>query len=137
CTIYGDVHTADEKTNRGGQQLYPAPGGLTYIQESSGYALKSLVDPDIPEGYEHVFGPLDGANNAPGFMGFAFLDRYDVQACAELCNKRGFDSNGGACKFFNLWRAVYSDKPHTYTCSMYYEVTDASTASNHGQSDLK
>ncbi|ESK82341.1 fruit-body specific protein a [Moniliophthora roreri MCA 2997] len=137
CAIYGDVHTAAEKTNTGGQQLYPAPGGLTYIQQSSGYALEQWVDISTPDGYEQVFGPLEAANNAPGYMGFAFLDRYDVQACADLCNKRGVDGNGGACKFFNIWRAVFSDKPQTYTCSMYYEVTDASTANNYGQGDLK
>ncbi|KAK7033638.1 hypothetical protein VNI00_012638 [Paramarasmius palmivorus] len=137
CAVYGDVHTAAEKTNMGGQQLYPAPGGLTYIQQSSGYALEQWVDIPTPDGYELVFGPLEGANNAPGYMGFAFLDRYDVQACADLCAKRGVDSQGGACKFFNIWRAVFSDKPQTYTCSMYYEVTDASTVTNYGQGDLK
>ncbi|KAK7042954.1 hypothetical protein VNI00_008691 [Paramarasmius palmivorus] len=137
CAIYGDVHTAAEKTNLGGQQLYPSPGGLTYIQESSGYALEQWVDIPTPDGYELVFGPLEAANNAPGYMGFAFLDRYDVQACADLCNKRGVDGQGGACKFFNIWRAVFSDKPQTYTCSMYYEVADASTANNYGQGDLK
>ena len=63
--MYADVHSAAEKTNRGGQQLAPPPAGLTYIQQSSGYALKKLVDPAVPDGYELVFGPKNGANNAP------------------------------------------------------------------------
>ncbi|KAL0578875.1 hypothetical protein V5O48_003108 [Marasmius crinis-equi] len=137
CALYGDVHTANEKTNRGGQQLEAPPAGLTYMQESSGWALLNFVDPPVPDGYEAVFGPLDGANNAPGYMGFAFLDRYDVQACADLCNSRGVDSQGGACAYFNIWRAVITDQPRTYTCSMYYLPTDASTAVNYGQGNLK
>jgi len=137
CAVYGDVHSAAEKTNRGGQQLAPPPAGLTYIQQSSGYAVKKLLDPPVPEGYQLVFGPTNGANNAPGYMGFAFLDRYDVDACAQLCNTRGADSNGGACQYFNIWRAVVNGNPTTYTCSMYFIVADASSATNTGQGDLK
>ncbi|KJA22232.1 hypothetical protein HYPSUDRAFT_41120 [Hypholoma sublateritium FD-334 SS-4] len=137
CAVYSDVHTAAEKINFGGQQLAPPPAGLTFIQDSSGYSSKTLVDPADPEGYELVFGPLDGANNAPGYMGFAFLDRYDVNACAALCNTRGADSQGGACQFFNIWRAVVNGVPTTYTCSMYFIVADATTAVNTGQGDLQ
>ncbi|KAJ3507365.1 hypothetical protein NMY22_g16954 [Coprinellus aureogranulatus] len=137
CAIYGDVHTAVEKTNFGGQQSYKEGNSLTYIQQSSGWASKELVEPDAPEGYELVFGPLNGANNAPGYMGFAFLDKYDVDACARECNHRGADGNGGACQYFNIWRAVVSGVPTTYTCSMYFIVADASSAVNTGQGDLK
>ncbi|KAK7470147.1 hypothetical protein VKT23_001587 [Stygiomarasmius scandens] len=136
CAAYADIHTAAEKTNHGGQQLEQPPAGLTYIQQSSGYAAKSLVDPDTPEGYDLVFGPTNGANNAPGYMGFFFLDHYDVQACADLCNARGADSQGGGCQYFNIWRAVVNGIPTTYTCSMYYLVADESTAVNFGQGDL-
>jgi hypothetical protein len=66
CALYGDVHYAAEKTNKGGQQLAPPPAGLTYIQQSSGWYAKNLQEPDTPEGYELVFGPTNGANNAPG-----------------------------------------------------------------------
>ena len=72
CAVYADVHTAAEKTNLGGQQLEAPPAGLTYIQQSSGYAAKTLVDPAVPEGYELVFGPTNGANNAPG-VSLAFV----------------------------------------------------------------
>jgi hypothetical protein len=96
-----------------------------------------LVDPEAPEGYELVFGPTNGANNAPGYMGFAFLDRYDVDACALECNHRGADGQGGACQYFNIWRAVVNGNPTTYTCSMYFIVADASTAVNTGQGDLQ
>lgn len=137
CAAYADVHAAAEKTNTGGQQLYPAPGGLTYIQQSSGWAATSLEDPATPDGYSLVFGPTNGANNAPGYMGFAFLTKYDVQACADLCNTRGADANGGGCQYFNIWRAVVNGSPTTYTCSMYYVPSDASTAVNYGQGDLK
>ncbi|KAJ7597742.1 hypothetical protein C8J56DRAFT_327407 [Mycena floridula] len=136
CAIYGDVHTAAEKTNRGGQKLGDSDA-LTYIQESSGYAANFIENPTTPDGYELVFGPLDGANNAPGYMGFAFLDRYDVDACAQLCNTRGADGSGGVCQFVNIWRAVVNGNPTTYTCSFYYVPADASTAVNFGQGDLK
>jgi len=66
CVLYADIHTATEKTNFGGQQSEPVPAGLTYIQQSSGYAAKTLVEPAVPAGYEYVFGPTNGANNAPG-----------------------------------------------------------------------
>ncbi|PPR02255.1 hypothetical protein CVT26_011723 [Gymnopilus dilepis] len=137
CALYADVHSASEKLNFGGQQLAPPPAGLTYIQDSSGWSSKTLVDPPTPDGYELVFGPTNGANNAPGYMGFAFLDRYDVEACAEQCNQRGADSQGGACQFFNIWRAVVNGNPTTYTCSMYFLVADESTAVNTGQGDLQ
>ncbi|KAJ7097179.1 hypothetical protein B0H15DRAFT_797884 [Mycena belliarum] len=140
CAAYGDIHSAAEKLNTGGQASYPQDGNktvpLTFITQSSGWALSSLVDPDTPEGYELVFGPTNGANNAPGYMGFAFIDKYDVDACAQLCNGRGADPNGGGCAFFNIWRAVVSGVPTTYTCSMYYLVADVSTAVNFGQGDL-
>jgi hypothetical protein len=66
CALYGDIHTASEKTNWGGQQLLPPPAGLTYIMNSSGWAAKTLAEPDAPDGYELVFGPVNGASNAPG-----------------------------------------------------------------------
>ncbi|KAF9530204.1 hypothetical protein CPB83DRAFT_892823 [Crepidotus variabilis] len=137
CAVYADTHTAAEKTNYGGQQSEPLPAGLTYIQQSSGFSKRTLVDPTDPDGYSLVFGPTSGANNAPGYMGFSFLDRYDVAACAKECNQRGADGQGGACKYFNIWRAVVNGNPTTYTCSMYYLVADQSTATNTGQGDLK
>ncbi|KAJ6478107.1 hypothetical protein C8R47DRAFT_641489 [Mycena vitilis] len=140
CAAYGDLHKAVEKTNRGGQASYPQVGNatvpLTVITQSSGWGLESLLDPNTPDGYDPVFGPTDGANNAPGYMGFAFIDKYDVDACAALCNGRGVDPNGGGCAYFNIWRAVVNGVPTTYTCSMYYLVTDNSTAVNYGQGDL-
>ncbi|KAF7315691.1 hypothetical protein MIND_00084700 [Mycena indigotica] len=140
CAAYGDVHNATEKLNFGGQSSYPQVGSepvpLTYITQSSGYAADSLVDPDTPDGYDLVFGPTGGANNAPGYMGFAFLDKYDVNACAQLCNGRGVDPLGGGCSYFNIWRAVVKGVPTTYSCAMYYLVADESTAVNYGQGDL-
>ncbi|KAJ7615453.1 hypothetical protein FB45DRAFT_1008372 [Roridomyces roridus] len=94
-------------------------------------------DPATPDGYELVFGPTNGANNAPGYMGFAYLNRYDPGECAVLCNARGYDSVGGVCQYFNIWRAVEKGVPTTYTCSMYYLPANASTAINYGQGDLK
>ncbi|KAG6901664.1 hypothetical protein C0995_009445 [Termitomyces sp. Mi166 len=155
CAAYGDVHSAAEKTNFGGQQLEAAPAGLSYIQQSSGWAADALADPKMPDGYELVFGPTDGANNAPGYMGFAFIDKYDVGACAALCNTRDADPAGGACQYFNIWRALVNGVPTTYTCAFvsslppgfsqtpthisgqYYLVADESTAVNYGQGSLK
>ncbi|KAJ7217270.1 hypothetical protein GGX14DRAFT_602789 [Mycena pura] len=136
CAAYGDIHGAAEKTNFGGQPSYPQPVPLTFITQSSGWAAKSLVDPTDPEGYDLVFGPTGGANNAPGYMGFAFIDKYDVDACAQLCNGRGYDPVGGVCQYFNIWRAVVNGVPTTYTCSMYYLIADESTAVNFGQGPL-
>lgn len=137
CAIYGDIHTVKEKTFNGGQQSINPPAELTYIQNSSGWAVKTLANPPDPEGYEPVFGPTNGANNAPGYMGFVFIDKYDVNACALLCNTRGSDRIGGVCQYFNIWRAVVNGVPTTYTCTFYYIVTDESTAVNYGQGDLK
>ncbi|KAJ7180740.1 hypothetical protein C8R46DRAFT_1211047 [Mycena filopes] len=78
----------------------------------------ALKEPTVPEGYELVFGPISAANEAAGYMGFAFLDKYDPSACAKLCNQRGPDASGGACKYFNIWRALVHGIPTTYTCSM-------------------
>ncbi|KIJ33759.1 hypothetical protein M422DRAFT_182877 [Sphaerobolus stellatus SS14] len=136
CAAYADIHTAAEKTNFGGQQSYPAPGPLTFIQQSSGFAAKALVEPTTPDGYSLVFGPTGGANNAPDYMGFVFIDKYDVEACAQICNTRQADPNGGACEYFNIWRAVVSSIPTTYTCALYFIPADNSTAVNFGQGDL-
>ena len=73
CALYADVHTAAEKTNLGGQQSEPLPVGLMYIQQSSGYASMVLVDPPTPDGYELIFGPTNGENNAPGMSGDSLL----------------------------------------------------------------
>ncbi|TFK67826.1 hypothetical protein BDN72DRAFT_960728 [Pluteus cervinus] len=137
CAAYGDTHTAAEKTNFGGQQLLPPPAGVSYVQQSVGYASATLVDPSVPAGYQLVFGPTNGANQAPGYMGFSFLDKYDVQACANLCNTRGADPVGGVCQYFNIWRALVDGNPTTYSCSFYYLPTDASTATNTGQGNLQ
>ena len=75
CAAYADVHTAVRKTNFGGQQLAPTPAGLTYIRRSSGWGVKSLLNPSAPENYELTYGPIDFANNAPGVCTNAcFLD---------------------------------------------------------------
>ncbi|KAJ7588433.1 hypothetical protein C8J56DRAFT_1050507 [Mycena floridula] len=71
------------------------------------------------------------------YMGFAFLDRYDVDACTQLCNIRGADGSRGVCQFVNIRCAMVNRNPTTYTCSFYYVPTDASTAVNFGQGDLK
>ncbi|KAJ7091424.1 hypothetical protein B0H15DRAFT_883757 [Mycena belliarum] len=136
CVLYADVHTSSEKTNYGGQQLSPPPAPPTFIEYSSGYASIMVSEPAVPEGYELVFGPSSAANIASGYMGFALLDRYDPSACAKLCNQREPDPDSGACKYFNIWRALVSGVPTTYTCALYSVPTDASTATNLGQGPL-
>ncbi|KAJ6479373.1 hypothetical protein DFH09DRAFT_1266333 [Mycena vulgaris] len=77
CAAYGDIHTAAEKTNSGGQASYPQVGNetvpLPYITQSSGWGI-DYADPTTPDGYELVFGPTGGANNAPGIR----MSRYRV-----------------------------------------------------------
>jgi hypothetical protein len=51
-------------------------------------------------------------------MGFAFLDRFGVDACAQQCNTRGADTQGGECQLCNIWRALVNEIPTTYTCAM-------------------
>jgi hypothetical protein len=116
CAAYGDTHTAAEKTNRGGQNLGYSDDHLTYIQQSTGWGKATLVDPTTPEGYELVFGSTGGANNALGYMGFAFLNVYDVSACAALCNTRQPDPQGGACRYFNIWPAVVDGTLMPFDC---------------------
>ena len=64
--MYADIHVAAEKTNFGGQQSEDPPAGLTYIQQSTGWAATDIAQPETPAGYELIFGPIGGANNAPG-----------------------------------------------------------------------
>ncbi|KAF7370532.1 Fruit-body specific protein a [Mycena sanguinolenta] len=137
CVLFGDVHTENEKVNYWDQQLVDQSYGTTStFRNSSGFASLTKTERPPPEGYELVFGPISNANNAPSYMGFALLDKYDVSACAKLCNTRRPDSVGGACKYFNIWRAVAQGKPKTYTCAMYSAPTDKSTAVNTGQGPL-
>jgi hypothetical protein len=92
------------------------------------------LSPATPDGYELVFGPIDAANSADGvcyagcdytrihtncsqFMGFINFDTYDVQGCAEACNGRAADAQGGPCEYINIWRAVIDDKVGPTTCS--------------------
>ncbi|KAJ6601794.1 hypothetical protein DFH09DRAFT_859419, partial [Mycena vulgaris] len=113
-------------------QIGSAPVPLTYIAQSSDWALDSFYSPDIPDGYELVFRPTGGVNNVPWvtviplrplltrlqYMGRTFLDSYDVDASATFYNTRGADPVGGIGEFFNIWCAVISSVPTTYTCSM-------------------
>ncbi|KAF7308465.1 hypothetical protein HMN09_00695400 [Mycena chlorophos] len=132
CVLYGKSFMLAEKTDWGTDSLLPS----MHIEESSGYAVRSVADPETPEGYEFVFGPIKAATQAAGYMGFVFLDQYNVSACAAMCSSRGVDPKGGVCQFFNIWTAEVNGTQKTYTCSMYYLPTDASTATNTGQGNL-
>ncbi|KIM37574.1 hypothetical protein M413DRAFT_30772 [Hebeloma cylindrosporum] len=85
---------------------------LTGQKASIGPTTKSATiatagkNPKVPDGYTLVFGPTGGANNAPGFMGAIALPTYDPNLCAQQCNSRKADSNGGACQYFNIWAGV-------------------------------
>ncbi|TFK64474.1 hypothetical protein BDN72DRAFT_846577 [Pluteus cervinus] len=140
CASYTDVHSSVDKTNFGGQQLLSPPAGKTYIQQSTGYTIDSLAplaNPPLPEGYKLVFGPVPGANVAPGFLASQVLGSYDVQACANLCNAQTPDPNGGVCLYFNIFRALTGTfGTPVYTCSLYYLPTDASTATLTSEPDV-
>jgi len=135
CAVFSDI--GGDKTDTGGQQLYPPPIGPTFIQDSTGWVSNTVWEPPIPQDYELVFDSLGSANEAPGYMGFALIDKYDVNACAALCDTRKPDPVGGACEYFNVWRALVNGLPTTNTCAFYYLPTDAFTAMNHGQGDLQ
>ncbi|PWN21895.1 hypothetical protein BCV69DRAFT_243142, partial [Microstroma glucosiphilum] len=87
-----------------------------------------------PKGYKLDYGPICAANNAPGYMGYYFLDKYDPKACAKHCDDAYPDAKGGPCKYFNIWEGEIDkgEKPPTYTCSLYYKKLDESSATNHG-----
>jgi len=51
-------------------------------------------------------------------MGFVLLSQYDVGECARQCEIRNADAKGGACQYFNIWRALVDNKPQSYTCAM-------------------
>ncbi|KAH6883641.1 hypothetical protein BKA70DRAFT_1377997 [Coprinopsis sp. MPI-PUGE-AT-0042] len=135
CVAFAEVHTAQEKTNVGGQQSYPAPAPLTYITQSSGWALKSIADPDTPEGYNLYTNRTRPTRHL--YLDFALLDKYDVAACARLCNEHAPSTEGGSCQFFNIWRASVNHVPKTYTCTMYTLPTDQGTATYAGEGELK
>ena len=67
CAAYSDIHTAADKTNFGGQNLDPYLG-LTYMQNSVGYALEIPPTPDTPDGYELEFGPINAADSGMGWL---------------------------------------------------------------------
>lgn len=100
---------------------------MTSIAQSSVFFTTYPLDNvATPSGYELTYGPTNGANNAPGYLGFNFLTQYDPSACAKLCNDKQ------DCVSFNIWRGVVNGDPRTYTCSMYSTVVDQSTAVNYG-----
>ncbi|KAI8803374.1 hypothetical protein BJ742DRAFT_503250 [Cladochytrium replicatum] len=135
CAIYGDVHTAVEKTNFGGQQSYPEPHDKTCITHSTGWQRKDLrtfKNPATPWGYALTFGPLTAANIAPGIINTILLSQYDIQACADLCSSTA-DSKGRSCVYFNIWRAIENGVPKSYTCSLYYYMTNSTTATFTGK----
>jgi hypothetical protein len=135
CALYGDIPTLSQMTNKGGQQLYGAGSPANSIKNSAVFVLASVKAPCTPSGYSLSFGPLNAATSASlaiGYMGYDFITQYDPARCAALCTARKADAVGGKCKFFNIWRGVVSNKPTTYTCSYFYQTTDASTATNTG-----
>lgn len=93
----------------------------------------SNADPEVPTGYQSVFGPVTAANSAPfvsksscrvrlwthksKYMGFDTLDTYDVQACAVACNAAVPDVKGGYCQYFNIWQAVINGTVAQTVCA--------------------
>ncbi|KDR79902.1 hypothetical protein GALMADRAFT_19281, partial [Galerina marginata CBS 339.88] len=90
-----------------------------------------------PQFFSETFGPVNGANNANGYMGFQTLATYDINACAQACNTRPFDATSGPCIFFNIWQSVVNGTASAVVCSMYNTLTDLSTATNTGQGNLQ
>jgi len=55
-------------------------------------------------------------------MGYVLLSMYDVGECAHQCDIRPADAVGGACVYFNIWRALKNGNPQSYTCAMVSAV---------------
>jgi hypothetical protein len=87
-----------------------------------------------PRGYKLDYGPICAANNAPGYMGYHFLPKYDPKLCAKYCDEAFPDAKGGPCKYFNIWEGEIDKgkKDPTYTCSLYYKKLDKWSATNYG-----
>lgn len=117
----------DQITNKGGQQLEPKPHPLTRIDSASVFSVPSRMDPNPNvAGYTQVYGPISASNNAPGYMTYKFLSANDPVACSKIC------TSTQGCVAFNTWRGVVKGDPTTYTCSLYSQGIDQSTAVNTG-----
>ncbi|KAJ7663052.1 hypothetical protein B0H17DRAFT_1336947 [Mycena rosella] len=129
CAAYKAVEPVSKKTGYGGQTLYSkvgdTPAPTTYRTQSSGWALDKIDYTDTPAGYTKVFGPTNGANNAPGYMGYTALGSYDIAACAALCNARPQTAPAATAR-----------STSGFTCSFYYIAATAATAVNYGQGKL-
>lgn len=53
-------------------------------------------------------GLLIDAHILTQYMGFVLLDKYSPRLCANACSARTADVDGGRCKFFNIWTAVFN-----------------------------
>lgn len=100
---------------------------MTRIDSASVFTVPSRLDanPTVP-GYTQTYGPINAANNDPGYMTYKLLTKNDPVACSKIC-----DQTSG-CVAFNTWRGVVNGDPRTYTCSLYRNYIDASTAKNFG-----
>ncbi|TFK58154.1 hypothetical protein BDN72DRAFT_722058, partial [Pluteus cervinus] len=103
CALYSQVHSAADKTNFGGQLLYPDLG-KTFKQDSTGWALETPPTPNTPAGFQLVFGPVTAQTSSPQALNSADLATYDVQTCANICTNQPADPTYGLCKFFNIYR---------------------------------
>jgi hypothetical protein len=50
-------------------------------------------------------------------MGPASLLTYDPNSCAQQSNNQNADSNGGACKYFNIWAELVKFQWDNYRCN--------------------
>ncbi|CAO1626098.1 unnamed protein product [Jaminaea pallidilutea] len=130
CALFGDVATADEMTNKGGQYFagYDKPN---YITQSTVFTKTSLPVPQTPSGYDLV--PIDpnAAIEGSDYMGYVALTSYSPQLCATECQKRAPGPDGKQCSFFNIFRTSVNGTPRSYTCSLY--TGSHSTSTNVGQ----
>lgn len=91
CVLFGDVPTASQFTNRGGQQLYEN-GPTNAISNSIAFASSSsLFQVDTPAGTNLTFAPQEGdktqfgATQTGKYLTYQFITRYDPEACNDFC----------------------------------------------------
>ncbi|TFK62523.1 hypothetical protein BDN72DRAFT_862778 [Pluteus cervinus] len=94
CATYGHAHSRREDQSREG--IHPTE-------------IDSSTNPTILDGYAFAFGPTNTANQAPDFIGFAILDKYDVQTYTDQCNTH--DPDPYVCHYSNVYRAIFNGNP--------------------------
>lgn len=102
------------------------PQAILLPKDTAMYSGPSTL-PTTPMVLVLVFSHLRGLTISPQYMGYAVLGDYSPKDCADECNKRAFDENGGLCQYFNIWQSSVPGTADRYICSMVVVLSLLST----------